>query len=411
VERELVMRALAIALATTGCTQVTSDFVCASDADCTTESGETGRCEPIHRCSYADSTCSTGFRYGELAGDSANSCTSLDDCVAEVHAGVHDTCVRRGDDTVWCWGDGASAPSQVEFPAGAIAQLDNAGAGLCARYSDGRLYCASGVVTGDISITGREIAVGTSHVCAITDDGHVACWGDNGRGELGDNSMVSRNTPGNVDKLTNITQLASGLQTSCAITSTGAVWCWGDDNRGQIGRGISLDELSLVPLQASDTSGFAQVAVGDWFTCGATEHGDLWCWGNNDAGQNAQNTIGSENDSPVPVTMPSGIVQVAAGGSHACARRDDGQTWCWGSNGSHETTSSSAASVAMPTLVTDASGTPVRFHDISAGAQHTCGRTMTDGSVMCWGNNAMGQVGDGTFNVALRPTPVPLACR
>ncbi len=28
------MRALAIALATTACTQVTSDFVCSTDADC-----------------------------------------------------------------------------------------------------------------------------------------------------------------------------------------------------------------------------------------------------------------------------------------------------------------------------------------------------------------------------------------
>src|SRR5262249_10890383 len=158
---------------------------------------------------------SSGFRYGDLAGATADSCTSLDDCIAEVRAGVEDTCIRRGDDTVWCWGDGSTDVKQVDFPSGASAQLDNAAAGPCARYADGRLYCAAGIVTGDISITGRDIAAGATHVCAITDDAHVACWGANDRGELGDNSMVQRDTPANVDRLANIASLASGLQTSC----------------------------------------------------------------------------------------------------------------------------------------------------------------------------------------------------
>lgn len=42
--------------------------------------------------------------------------------------------------------------------------------------------------------------------------------------------------------------------------------------------------------------------------------------------------------------------------------------------------------------------------EIAAGARHTCVRR-TSGSVYCWGNNAAGQLGDGT-DVISRPTPV-----
>lgn len=405
------MRALAIALVATGCTHVTSDFTCATDADCTSASGTAGRCEASRRCSYTDTSCSSGFRYGDLAGDTSNQCTSIDDCVGEVRAGALDTCVRRGDGTVWCWGNGMLGASQVTMPAGTIAQLDDAGAGMCARYGDGKLHCASGPAVGDIAVSGRDVAVGTSHVCAITSDGHVACWGDNSRGELGDNTMATRPAPANVVGLSGATQLASGLETSCAIISGGQVWCWGDDSRGEIGRGVSLDQFSLVPLMAQGTTGFASIAVGDRFACGATSSGAVWCWGNNDAGQCGQGTNFGENDSPVLVASLAGIVAITAGGGHACALGGDGKVWCWGANGSHETAAASATSITTPTLVVDGNGAPILFHDVDAGARHTCGRTAANGSVMCWGDNAMGQIGDGTFATAIRPTAAGLACR
>jgi alpha-tubulin suppressor-like RCC1 family protein len=404
------MRALAIALALTGCTQVKDEFVCSTDADCTTASGTTGHCESIQRCSYADTSCDTGFRYGEEAGLTADRCTTLDDCIAEVRAGVGDTCVRRGDDTVWCWGDGAAEPRQIDVPDGAIAQLDNGGAGLCVRYADGRLNCPSGSATGDIAISAREVAIGTTHSCALADDGHVACWGANDRGQLGDNSQRDRDTPANVAGLADVAQVASGFKTSLAVTNSGEVWGWGDDSQGQIGRGIApFDFLSLVPLRADADVAFAAVAVGDLFACGLARDGAVFCWGNNDDGQNAQGSASGENDSPVLVGSLSSIVQITAGGDHACALRADGQALCWGRNGSHEATASASARLTTPEVVVDAGGTPVLLHDITAGARHTCGRTTDQGAVVCWGDNAMGQL--GATGDGAHPTVVPLACR
>jgi len=164
-----------------------------------------------------------------------------------------------------------------------------------------------------------------------------------------------------------------------------------------------------VPLRADADVAFAAVAVGDLFACGLARDGAVFCWGDNDIGENAQGGTSGENDSPVLVGSLSSIVQIAAGGTHACALRGDGQALCWGRNGSHEATASGSDRLTTPELVVDSSGTPVLLHDITAGARHTCGRTADQGAVVCWGDNAMGQL--GATGDGAHPTAVPLACR
>ncbi len=49
------------------------EFACADDNQCTGgPSG--GRCEADGRCSFPDSTCASGFKYGGFAGDKSNTC-------------------------------------------------------------------------------------------------------------------------------------------------------------------------------------------------------------------------------------------------------------------------------------------------------------------------------------------------
>lgn len=53
----------------TGCPSESS-FECGSDNDC----GADGRCEPTGFCSFPDSTCASGYRYGDLAESLSNQC-------------------------------------------------------------------------------------------------------------------------------------------------------------------------------------------------------------------------------------------------------------------------------------------------------------------------------------------------
>jgi serine/threonine-protein kinase len=58
-----------------------------------------------------------------------------------------------------------------------------------------------------------------------------------------------------------------------------------------------------------------------------------------------------------------------------------------------------------PTLVLTAVACSSDDSQVSAGGGQTCGRT-SESRVYCWGRNEVGQVGDGTTNQRLTPTPV-----
>src|SRR5947209_6415978 len=66
-----------------------------------------------------------------------------------------------------------------------------------------------------------RLAAGYHHICALLDDGSVRCWGDNGVGQLGDGTFVSKSSPVPVSNLGPAISIASGSFTSCAITSAG----------------------------------------------------------------------------------------------------------------------------------------------------------------------------------------------
>ena len=84
------------------------------------------------------------------------------------------------------------------------------------------------------------------------------------------------------------------------------------------------------------------------------------------------------------------INEIAAGAEHSCARNEDGQVWCWGSNidgrlggGNTNTSNSLVAVIDLPAV-----------SEIAVGSNHSCARN-EDGQVWCWGRNAEGQLGDG----------------
>jgi hypothetical protein len=61
-------------------------FECAMDQECE-HAGVAGTCEPTRSCSFPDTTCSSGKRYGALAGGYSNQCVGAD---WELDAGISD---------------------------------------------------------------------------------------------------------------------------------------------------------------------------------------------------------------------------------------------------------------------------------------------------------------------------------
>ncbi len=112
-------------------------------------------------------------------------------------------------------------------------------------------------------------------------------------------------------------------------------------------------------------------------------------------------------DASVPAIA---IADIELGGFHSCARRIDGEAWCWGGNNRRDTLTGDGGQLGDGTLINRPSPTPVSAligaAAIAGGEFHTCAR-MNDGTVRCWGWNGHGQIGDTTTLDRLVPTPVP----
>ena len=250
------------------------------------------------------------------------------------------------------------------------------------------------------------VAVGENHACAVTVGGAAFCWGGNGAGELGNNKVGSTYLlPLPVSGLSSgVTAIAAGQHLTCAVVTDGAVKCWGANDQGQLGNATTTD--SAIPVAVSGlVAGVTAIAAGREHACAIAAGGAVTCWGDNSTGQ-LGNGSNAGSDTPVAVTgLASGAKAISAGGDYACAVTSTGSVMCWGDNTfgqlGNNTSSSSTTPVSvvgLPSSVVAVSTGP-SFSVATYPGAHACALTVT-GSVFCWGSNTFGELGDGSTSLS-----------
>jgi alpha-tubulin suppressor-like RCC1 family protein len=257
------------------------------------------------------------------------------------------------------------------------------------------------------------LAVGSSHTCALQQDGSIACWGRNSNGQLGMGhggpESPDVHVPEPVEGLDGpATALALGYEHSCALLDGGEVACWGQNYFGQLGLGMERydqpfrDRPEKVPGLAETSR---RIAAGGYHTCVLSATGKVYCWGDNRHGQLGDGTD-VERPSPVAVKgLPGAVREVVAGGFHTCAVTEAGQVYCWGQNRWGQVGDGSQVDRTEAVHVAGLRGAAAA---LALGQEHTCAR-MADGSVECWGSNAIGQLGIGGGESSPTPRRVDLA--
>ncbi len=340
--------------------------------------------------------------------------------------GTH-TCALTAGGGVRCWGgnalgqlgdgtivyeDAPITPSGITGGATAVAAGNNhscvviAGGGKCwgdnsrGQLGDGTQFqrLTPVDVSGLSGATAIAASVGGDFTCALAGGGAAVCWGNNNGGQLGDNSIVQRQTPVSVSGLSSgVAAIAAGQVHSCALAG-GGVKCWGLNANGQLGDGTQTQRLTPVDVSGL-TSGVSGITTGLTHSCAVTSAGGAKCWGLNFNGQLGDGTA-TQRLAPVNVSgLSSGVVAITAGLYHTCALTTAGGVKCWGLNTSGQLGDGTTTQRLTPV---DVSGLTSGVVAIAAGQNHTCA-LVTNVGLMCWGENNEGELGDGTMGT--RPFP------
>ena len=248
----------------------------------------------------------------------------------------------------------------------------------------------------------RRIVAGANHTCVLATDGTVWCWGDNGWGALGVSGGTQAD-PVQVTLGTTATMIAAGGSTTCAVLSDNSQKCWGRNNTGQLGNGTFGSTAVTTPvytLLVPDSFTVAHLEIGTTHSCAISVAGAAWCWGQSTFGR-LGTTASSNAVTPTATASLGGTAsEVAAGGAHTCALLTNGTISCFGNNNMGQLGQALAtASSSTPTLVTLAA---TATH-VTAGSQFTC-TLLSTAVVHCFGDNASGQLGSGSSGAA-RETP------
>ena len=236
-------------------------------------------------------------------------------------------------------------------------------------------------------------------------EGNLWGWGLNTTGgPLGDGTNTHRSSPvQTIASGSNWKQVVGGPNgyVTASIKSDGSLWLWGYNVEGELGDGTTTARNSPVQTIAGGTN-WKQVACGGRHTAAIKQDGTLWAWGMCNYGQLGDNTVVNKSS---PVQVYGGGTnwkQVVGGYGHTAAIKTDGTLWAWGYNSWSQLGDNTTAHKSSPVQV---SGGGTTWKQASLSYQWSAA-IKTDGTVWFWGLNGVGQWGNNSTSGSAVPTQV-----
>ena len=296
-----------------------------------------------------------------------------------------------------------------------------------------------------------DISAGARHTVLLKTDGKIQTWGNgiNGLGALGFGNNLNVTIPTDATLVRNVKKIFSGAASTFVILQNNTLWATGNNNRGQLGNGThGTGNMSNSFEQIGTASDWESISADNVQTLGIKIDGTLWGWGSNSQGKLGNGTW-LDSDIPIKIGTDSNWKEVSTNLHYTTALKTDGTLWGWGlldavgnstipvqigTSNDWKTLSSdmgvhtlalkndgrlyvfggiweinygtlglgpTVSNAQMPTQI----GTDSDWEVISASARSSSA-IKTNGTLWSWGQNSVGNLGDGTQIHRFVPTQI-----
>jgi alpha-tubulin suppressor-like RCC1 family protein/subtilisin family serine protease len=346
--------------------------------------------------------------------------------IVQADAGDLHSAAVKDDGTVWCWGSRASfggvasggktgalgdgvslgfstVPVQAIGISSAVYVCADNAYSICLDHLGRMIHWGTGRSFGGATSTPSVypgwqdivfVSVGLNTIMAMDSNGVIRGVGGGFQGLLGNGSFVGSTTPTPVILPEDDPAIAfvSGDQGSVAVTINN-VYAWGDNTSAQLGTGV--DSVKDFPVRL-DTPSVPTTSLGSSYltTWLIQSDGTVWKTGYDTTGPPKPRQFGQHAE--VVAMQDQGLMLKA-----------DGSLWSFGSNDYGELgNGTKAAGInAAPAPISGLTDI-VSFAYAGANSGNYCLAVNSSGTVMSWGRNTYGQLGDGTTGEKLSPTVV-----
>ncbi|MBW2262876.1 MAG: hypothetical protein JRG91_12945 [Deltaproteobacteria bacterium] len=379
-------------------------------------------------------------------------CTSSSTCVGtaesylfdavQVSGGYVFSCARLSTGRIRCWGYGSGGRlgygsmtnryRPVEVTGITAASFLNSGQNHSCAVDGGAAKCwgvnadsqlGNGTSTDSsvpVQVSGltsgvSQVCAGQTHSCALLTGGTMRCWGRGTSGELGTGGYTNSSVPvvvlnqDGTGTLTGIVDIACGNAHTCAVNSSGAAYCWGSSTYGKLGNGTSSGFFPRPVAVCSEWGGCMggylvgvdEIESANLHTC-ARKGSAVFCWGYNVGGQIGNGNIGTQATNPQAVinddmSLVADAAQLSVGGHFNCVTTRSDEIKCWGRNNQCQVGDLSSIDKSRAVYVLTSTGsifTGATY--VGTAYEHSCAVANTADNVVCWGDNPVGNLGDGT---------------
>ncbi|CAH0729413.1 unnamed protein product, partial [Brenthis ino] len=253
-----------------------------------------------------------------------------------------------------------------------------------------------------------SIACGLQHSMALDEWGQPFSWGSDSMGQLGSNLGAHAQDKPKIIKLLatkNVIQVACGSYHSLALTNNGDLYAWGANTYGQCGLGTKTNKETK-PQQITSLLGIpiALIACGSNHTFALSKSGAVFGWGKNSHGQlGLQDRENRCYPAHLKTLRNVKVCHIACGEDFTAFLTLDGGVFTCGAGEYGQTGHGNTKDELVPRKVMELMGSTVT--QVACGRRHVLCRVGE--RVLACGYGARGQLGCPHLAFALVPTPVP----